>query len=92
MRVIVKALRPFREALGSGELALERPEGETVEGLIRALAREHPAFAREALERDGRIALTLNLMLCGRPVGERDLGTPLRDGDEVLMFVPMSGG
>ena len=45
MHIHVKALRPFKEALGAGDIELERPEGETVEGLIRHLVAEHPAFA-----------------------------------------------
>ena len=92
MRVKVKALRPFSEGLGASELSFDRPEGETVEGLVRALAEEHPGFSRQALDADGGIALTLNLMVSGRPVGEGDLSRTLEDGDEVLMFMPLSGG
>lgn len=92
MRVSVKALRPFKEALGSGEFELELPDGETVEGLVRRLARERPAFAGHALDEGGGIDLTLNIMVSGRPVGEHDLANPLRDGDEVLLFMPLSGG
>ena len=92
LKITVKALRPFKEALGSGDLELERPEGETVEGLIRALVEEHPAFRDHALDANGDIDLTLNIMVSGRPVGENDLDDPLKDGDEVLLFMPMSGG
>ena len=92
MRIKVKALRPFKEALGAGDMELERPEGETVEGLIRALVDEHPAFREHALDGDGRIALTLNIMLGGAPVTEADLARELRNGDEVLLFMPLSGG
>lgn len=92
MRITVKALRPFKEALGAGDLELERPEGETVEGLIRHLVDEHPVFREHALDDDGRIALTLNIMLGGAPVTEGDLARELRDGDELLLFMPLSGG
>ena len=92
MKITVKALRPFKEALGSGDLELERPEGETVEGLIRDLVEEHPAFKNHALDDNGNIDLTLNIMVSGRPVGENDLAVPLKDGDEVLLFMPLSGG
>ena len=92
LKITVKALRPFKEALGSGDLELERPEGETVEGLIHALVEEHPAFRDHALDANGDIDLTLNIMVSGRPVGENDLGVPLKDGDDVLLFMPLSGG
>ena len=92
MRITVKALRPFKEALGSGDLELERPEAETVEALIRALIEEYPAFRDHALDDNGNIDLTLNIMVSGRPVGENDLDSTLKDGDEVLLFMPLSGG
>ena len=92
MKITVKALRPFKEALGSGDLELERPEGETVVSLIHALIEEHPAFKDHALDDNGDIDLTLNIMVSGRPVGENDLNNSLTDGDEVLLFMPLSGG
>jgi molybdopterin synthase sulfur carrier subunit len=92
MLVRIKALRPFKEALGSGELELELPEGLSVEGLVMHLAREHPAFASQALDDEGIVDLTLNIMVSGKPVGEHDLAKPLQDGDEVLLFMPLSGG
>lgn len=92
MHIHVKALRPFKEALGAGDLELERPDGETVEGLIRHLVEEHPAFGPHALDAEGGIDLTLNIMVSGRPVGEHDLARPLVDGDEVMIFMPLAGG
>jgi molybdopterin converting factor small subunit len=92
MRIMVKALRPFKETLGSGDLELERPEGETVEGLIRYLVKEFPAFRPQAIDDSGNIDLTLNIMVSGSPIGEHDLDQPLEQGDEVLLFMPLSGG
>jgi MoaD family protein len=92
MRVKVKALRPFKETLGSGELEVDLPDGETVEGLIRHLVDAHPAFGHQALNDEGGVDLTLNIMVSGRPVGEHDLGNALSDGDEVMLFMPLAGG
>jgi len=86
LRIKIKALRPFKEALGAGDLEVERPEGETVEGLIRYLIEEHPDFGPQALD------VTLNIMVSGMPVGEHDLGRSLEDGDEVMLFMPLAGG
>ena len=90
--VTVRALRPFKEALGAGELSVERPDGETLEGLVRALAEAYPAFAEHALDEGGGVALTLGIMVGGRPVGEGSLAEELEEGQEVLLFLPMSGG
>lgn len=92
MRIKIKALRPFKEALGAGELELERPVGETVEGLIRHLIEEHPAFGPHALDEMGGIDVTLNIMVYGKPIGENDLAWPLQEGDEVMLFMPLAGG
>ncbi len=92
MRIKVKALRPFKDALGYGDMELERPAGETIEGLIRSMAQDNPAFAEQALDHEGGIDLTLNIMVSGRPIGEHDLNKKLEDGDEVLLFMPLSGG
>jgi molybdopterin converting factor small subunit len=92
MQIRVKALRPFKEALGGGDLNLDRPEGETIEELIRALVADHPAFEEHALEKDGTISLTLNMMVSGKPVGEHDLSKTLEEGDELLLFMPLAGG
>ncbi len=92
MRIHVKALRPFKETLGAGDIELERPDGETVEDLIRHLVEEHPAFGPQALDDSGGIDVTLNIMVSGKPVGEHDLVKPLEDGDEVMLFMPLAGG
>jgi len=92
MRIKVKALQPFKETLGAGDIELERPEGETVEGLIRYLIEQHPDFGPQALDASGGIDVTLNIMVSGRPIGELDLSNPLVDGDEVMLFMPLAGG
>jgi MoaD family protein len=92
MLVKVKALRPFRDTLGAGDLEVELPEGTTVEGLIRHLMEQHPDFGPQALDASGAIDVTLNIMVSGRPIGEHDLSHALVDGDEVMLFMPLAGG
>ncbi len=92
MRSHVKALRPFKETLGAGDIELERPEGETVEDLIRHLVEVHPDFGPQALDDEGGIDVTLNIMVSGKPVGEHDLAELLVDGDEVMLLMPLAGG
>ena len=92
MHIKVKALRPFKEALGAGDLEVERPEGETIEGFIRYLIEKHPDFGPQALDDTGGIDVTLNIMVSGKPIGENDLSRPLQDGDEVMLFMPLAGG
>ena len=92
MHVKVKALRPFKETLGAADLEVELPEGTTVEELVHQLVEEHPDFGPQALDDEGGIDLTLNIMVSGRPIGENDLGIVLEEGDEVMLFMPLAGG
>jgi MoaD family protein len=92
MIIKVKALRPYKETLGSGDMEVDLPDGTTVEGLIHHLVGEHPNFGSQALDGSGGIDVTLNIMVSGRPVGEHDLSLPLNDGDEVMLFMPLAGG
>jgi len=92
MHIKVKALRPFKETLGGSDLEVELPEGTTVEGLVRHLVEEHPAFGPQAMDDEGGIDLTLNIMVSGRPIGEHDIGYVLEEGDEVMLFMPLAGG
>jgi molybdopterin converting factor small subunit len=92
MQVKVKALRPFKDTLGAGDLVVDLPDGVTVEGLVRHLIELHPEFGPQALDGEGAIDVTLNIMVSGRPVGEHDLDNPLHDGDEVMLFMPLAGG
>ncbi len=92
MRVKVKALRPFKETLGGSDLEVDLPDGTTIEGLVRHLVEQHPAFGPQALDDSGGIDVTLNIMVSGRPVGEHDLDNPLVEGDEVMLFMPLAGG
>jgi hypothetical protein len=39
MIIKVKALRPYKETLGSGDMEVDLPDGTTVEGLIHHLVR-----------------------------------------------------
>ena len=79
MKVRIKALRPFKETLGGSDHEVDLPEGTTVEGLVRHLVDKHPDFGPQALDGEGGIDLTLNIMVSGRPVGEDDLDCPLEN-------------
>ena len=90
MRVRVRLLRPFSEAVGRSELDVELPDGATVRGLVERLAAQHPGFREQAYERDGGISDYLTMFLNDAPV--TDVERALNDGDELLIFFPVSGG
>lgn len=81
MRIRLVAFATAAQALGGAERELELPDGASVAELARRLAELHPALAaqlpRLAIAIDGELA---------RAEGE------LREGSEVALLPPVSGG
>jgi molybdopterin converting factor subunit 1 len=81
VRVPVALFARYREAVGRGRVEVEVAEGATVEDVWAALAAAHPALT------------------CYRPHTLFAVGTdyvdarhPVRAGEEVACFPPVSGG
>jgi len=75
----------LREALGTGREQIPLPAGVVTLGALRAfLAARGDAWAREmSWERNLRAAVNQDIATAD---------TPLRDGDEVAFFPPVTGG
>jgi molybdopterin synthase catalytic subunit len=81
MRVTVKLFARLREIAGAGRLERELADGATVGDLLAALRAEFPRLA----DVTARTITSVN----------QEFATPdrpLRDGDEVAIFPPVSGG
>jgi molybdopterin converting factor small subunit len=92
MKVVVEYFGPAREATGVARETVEVAEPVTAPELIARLARERGGrIARLLLGSDGCLGSSVLLA-----VGDRQLSVddpaPLRDGDEVLVIPPVSGG
>ncbi len=81
MEVTVRYFAAHKEAVGVAKEVLEIPTGTTVEELVKELMRRHPAL--EGLRRDTMVSVN-------KGMGADD--TQLRDGDDVVLFPPISGG
>lgn len=81
MRVTIKLFARLREVVGAGKLERKLGEGATVGDLLDALQAEYPRLA----DLTERTITSVN----------QEFATPdnvLRDGDEVAIFPPVSGG
>jgi molybdopterin synthase catalytic subunit len=81
MQVRVLVFGQLKDVAWNGELPMEVPEGATVESLFAELVERYPALEGLA----GSIALARNQEFA-RP------GDLLRDGDEIALLPPVSGG
>jgi molybdopterin synthase catalytic subunit len=81
MHVTVKLFARLREVVGSGQLVREVEEGATLGDLVQALYAQFPDLRKDA----PRTFVALNHQLATP-------SSPLRDGDEVALFPPVSGG
>lgn len=81
MKIRVLAFATAADALGSGELSMELPDGSSVADLREILEREHPDLQRHW----PRLAVALDGKLV-RP------DTEIPDGAEVALLPPVSGG
>ena len=81
MTLNVKFFAIVKDRAGVGELSLELPDGATVATAGRAIVQRFPALA----EFERRVAYAVN-----REYANRE--TALRDGDELALIPPVSGG
>ena len=81
MNVRVRLFAGMRERLGQSELVLALPDGLDVAGLQAWLGVEYPALSLE----QQRFTVTVNRSFAGPQQA-------LRDGDEVALIPPVSGG
>ena len=81
MKIRVKLFAILRERAGSGELELTLPEKSTIADASSALAERIPAIQPHL----PRVAYAVNQSYVDR-------ATVLRDGDELALIPPVSGG
>jgi sulfur-carrier protein len=85
------ALRPY--ARGQAEVAVDVPDGTTVDGLLDRLAVSEPALERRLRDERGLLRRHVNVYLGDEDVRTGGLlGQPLRDGDRVLVLPSVAGG
>jgi len=80
VRVSVRLFAAYREAAGVGQIDVDVPSGATVKDAIDRVTMQHPLIASGR-----RLVVARNLEYVG-------LDAPLREGDEVALIPPVSGG
>jgi molybdopterin synthase sulfur carrier subunit len=91
LRVRVMLTAMFREAAGRKEVVEELPEGSKLLDLIRRLEAKFDGAFSEVLDREsGSVDEEVMVLING--VAVRKVDEELRDGDSVLLTIPIMGG
>ena len=91
MKVKIKLLKPFSDIAGRGELDLEFSGGSAGQAMEK-ICESYPDLRKELFEEDGKISYSVNIFVNDTPlVGEQE-DTSLKEGDEILIFLAVSGG
>jgi molybdopterin synthase sulfur carrier subunit len=91
MKVKFKLFANFREAAKKKEVEISF-NGTMVSEAISALAASYPEL-NPRLYQDGQLKQYVNVLLNGQSVkGDRVASTPVKEGDEIALFPPVSGG
>jgi molybdopterin converting factor subunit 1 len=81
LKIRTRFFASAREIVGQGSLELDAPEGVTAGDLLQRLAVEYPSLAAYG----PHLALAVHAEYVDRD-------HPLRDGDELALIPPVSGG
>ncbi|HEY3273365.1 MAG TPA: ubiquitin-like small modifier protein 1 [Methanocella sp.] len=91
MKIKFKLFANFREAVGQKEAEVATG-GKTVGDAIRSLIAQHPKL-EPLVYQDGHVKQYVNVLLNGQTVKDDQLASAtVKDGDEIALFPPVSGG
>jgi len=92
MKIKIKLLRPFSEIVGKKELEIDF-NGTTLNNLLTYLADKYPKLKNELYTKNDELTDYVCIFVNDKPASAlNELETKIRDGDEILFFVPISGG
>jgi MoaD family protein len=92
MKITIKLLRPFSEVVGKNELIIDF-NGSTLDDLIKILTGKYPQLKKELFTEAEELTKYLCMFVNDKPITALNgLETKLKNDDEILFFIPVSGG
>ena len=92
MKLIIKLLRPFSKVVGKNELVLDF-KGSSIEDLLNMLVDSYPKLRKELYTKTNELTEYVTLFVNDKPMSViNGLATKLKNNDEILLFMPVSGG
>jgi MoaD family protein len=92
MEIKIKLLKPFSNAVGKKELDLDF-KGSKIFDLLKFLVDKYPQLKREFFNEKGELTEYICIFINDKPASVLNgIETKLKSGDEILFFIPISGG
>jgi MoaD family protein len=92
MKLKLNLLKPFSDAAGRKQLTLDF-DGKTMRDLLFHLVEKYPKMHDDLITKNNEITDYVSVFVNDKPLSVLDgENTKLNDGDELLIFVPISGG
>lgn len=92
MKIKIKLLKPFSDTIQKNILELDF-NGITVKDLISVIINKYPQLKDEFYTNTGALTDYLAIFVNDKPISAlKGLNAQLKNGDELLFFVPISGG
>ena len=92
MKLKIKLLKPFSDAVGKSELELDF-DGTTLKDLLKVLVDRYPKLKKEFYTKTDKLTDYMCMFVNDRPISALNgTNTELKNGDELLFFIPISGG
>ena len=92
MKLIIKLLKPFSDVIGKSELEMDF-NGSTLDDLLKVLVNRYPELKKEFYTKTLDLTDNVCIFVNDKPMSAlRGLKTELKNSDEILFFVPISGG
>lgn len=88
----IKLLRPFSDAVGKGELEVDF-DGVTLGELLKVLVDRYPKLKKEFYTKTDELSDYICMFVNDKSISALNgIKTELKNGDELLFFIPISGG
>ena len=92
MKLKIKLLKPFSDAVDKSELELDF-DGTTLEDMLKVLVNRYPKLKKEFYTKTDELTDYMCMFVNDKPISALNgINTELKNGDELLFFIPVSGG
>ena len=92
MKIKIKLLRPFSDTVGKKELEIDF-NGTTLNDLLTFLVDKYPKLKNEFYTKNDELTEYMCMFVNDKSASAlKGVDTKLKNSDEILFFIPLSGG